>query len=519
MTLPQKCPMCGKTGKRPCPALGGLICPACCGSHRGSTISCPKECSFFPFGVAAYDGWLSIEREWTFRAADYIQKKWGKVNFEKICGAAMPDKENLDAKTAAALSDAVGYVLSFRRDAEGKTLSDRWEAEGWTGLNNDERLMMGYRRHSFVTVIEIQRSLDSQRTECLDLFGLESGPFIVFDRGPSSRVPRFSRLLACVTHYPHFSRIDGAGQAIPSTIWPIWKQEVESLVAVAAKDRPDLSVKQFLSENLTEMVRLIGEIAEEYRSYLMSQMETHRCAAVYEFVESYEKVEAVLKSKPVFKSEEPIAEEGLETPRAVFSWLVLGQSVGGEQEMPRARTLVMMRLYDKRLFIQTSAPEIFEPAKETVTRELGDLVRFQGEEITDLAKRAQEQKAAADALQEATAYWDSRRPSDSSAGIRDAASKPVEAGSKPETARLSRESEEQRLQEAHDKHYAELLDTSHSGLDGLTPRAAAKEPAMRARLVELMKEDLQNLDRHNRETGLHLHLNHALDELGLHELK
>ncbi len=42
------CVYCGKrAGKRACPALGGVICPTCCGQHRGIDISCPISCRYF----------------------------------------------------------------------------------------------------------------------------------------------------------------------------------------------------------------------------------------------------------------------------------------------------------------------------------------------------------------------------------------------------------------------------------------------------------------------------------------
>ncbi|MFN4219193.1 MAG: hypothetical protein ACK4HB_07960, partial [Candidatus Bipolaricaulia bacterium] len=42
------CIYCSKrAGKRACPALGGLICPTCCGQHRGIEISCPISCKYF----------------------------------------------------------------------------------------------------------------------------------------------------------------------------------------------------------------------------------------------------------------------------------------------------------------------------------------------------------------------------------------------------------------------------------------------------------------------------------------
>lgn len=39
-----------KKGKRPCPALNGLICAPCCGEHRVARIACPPDCEFLASG-------------------------------------------------------------------------------------------------------------------------------------------------------------------------------------------------------------------------------------------------------------------------------------------------------------------------------------------------------------------------------------------------------------------------------------------------------------------------------------
>jgi len=39
-----------RKGKRPCPALGGLICSPCCGEHRMIRISCPHDCVYLDSG-------------------------------------------------------------------------------------------------------------------------------------------------------------------------------------------------------------------------------------------------------------------------------------------------------------------------------------------------------------------------------------------------------------------------------------------------------------------------------------
>lgn len=39
-----------RKGKRPCPALGGVICSPCCGEHRLTRISCPADCVYLDAG-------------------------------------------------------------------------------------------------------------------------------------------------------------------------------------------------------------------------------------------------------------------------------------------------------------------------------------------------------------------------------------------------------------------------------------------------------------------------------------
>jgi len=45
-----------RRGKRACPALQGVICAACCGTHRGAAIACPADCVYFLPGEAYQRG-------------------------------------------------------------------------------------------------------------------------------------------------------------------------------------------------------------------------------------------------------------------------------------------------------------------------------------------------------------------------------------------------------------------------------------------------------------------------------
>ena len=75
------------------------------------------------------------------------------------------------------------------------------------------------------------------------------------------------------------------------------------------------------------------------------------------------------------------------------------------------------------------------------------------------------------------------------------------------------------IEAAHADRCRAFLDEPSPALDGLSPRVAATKPDVRPRLVELMKGYIQRVARQNREEGLSLSLEPALDELALSELK
>jgi hypothetical protein len=56
-------------------------------------------------------------------------------------------------------------------------------------------------------------------------------------------------------------------------------------------------------------------------------------------------------------------------------------------------------------------------------------------------------------------------------------------------------------------------------IDYMTPRQAAKDPKMRPRLIELMKQHLKGIETQNKDKNLGINIDWILDELKLTELK
>lgn len=93
----------GRKGKRPCPALGGLICSQCCGEHRVVRIACPSDCVY-----------LDANNE-------YQQKRVGE-RFALVRREFYKELFDLGGEKAAALFNLI-EVISFsyfqgRRDGQ-----------------------------------------------------------------------------------------------------------------------------------------------------------------------------------------------------------------------------------------------------------------------------------------------------------------------------------------------------------------------------------------------------------------
>ena len=92
-----------RKGKRPCPALAGLICSQCCGEHRIVRVSCPADCVYLESG------------------SDYQQKRLA-VQFMPVRRDFYRELAELGGKKAVALFNLVEVVIfgyfQSRRDGQ-----------------------------------------------------------------------------------------------------------------------------------------------------------------------------------------------------------------------------------------------------------------------------------------------------------------------------------------------------------------------------------------------------------------
>lgn len=234
----------------------------------------------FPFGTAAYDSLVRVEKGWIPKARGYVVAHIGLKQFDQVVHRLrVPGERRWGAFETAA--ECAGYHCLFaRRDSEGKTLVQRWAAEGWRGLNNDEQYMMRYRQHSFVTAIEIRRVAMPDAVECADVFSPETMPptgfvlrmwrtlkscatliqnqtktFLLLNRELSQRGRPGMHFVGWLTHYPHFSRLGNFGIPIAADIWEQWRLAIVARLDEAREKQPGLTMYQYLEQNLAAIKR------------------------------------------------------------------------------------------------------------------------------------------------------------------------------------------------------------------------------------------------------------------------
>lgn len=520
--------------QRPCPALKGFLLPPDCGTQRGSKWDCPADCPFYPFAISGYDSWLKLDESWGRKAMAYVDRHFGRGQFQQLLGASLPSTEDGKGGEILAFSHALYTTLFFQRDPAGRTLADRWEAEGWTGLNNDERVMMRHRRHSFVTVVEVHKVLDLQSALCTDALAPGSPPFVLVDRSTTPRMVRFTRLLGWITHYPHFSHLGGVGLVVAMHLWPYWKEVIDNRLAAEQARQPGMTLRELLTRDFVWTTDMLADLGLDYRQRIFNSLDLHQCVATYKIVGSIHDVAAILRSKPDFEPQDAGADDGLATPLAEFVWVRRGESaelsksLGGQFDEPSQTeavgTVGNVRLFQDKLVIKVFSKKKHAFARRMVDKFFGPLVRFDSESIVDMAKMQALKEPEVKVSREVAEVMDKAFSGrDKPRFAIDASLQHIPA---PESA-LTASGDEPGpppnkpalLEETLQRHFRSLLEERIPMLEGRTPRESARDPALRPLLLEWTKGLIHQVETNNRRDGTSISLDWILDELGLTELK
>ena len=177
-------------------------------------------------------------------------------------------------------------------------------------------------------------------------------------------------------------------------------------------------------------------------------------------------------------------------------------------------TVGSLRIIPERVLLQTFSRRKYEFARRMIDKFFSSLLKFEEEAFRDLTGAAEEHQRRRELLSQAqqAVYGSGQEPQPGP--VQSEATAAAAAGEQetPESRRLT-------LERMERLRWEKLLDSPASMLRGITPRAAAKDPAMRERLTEFLKGQFYYMVRRNREEGLELNADWVLDELGFPELR
>jgi hypothetical protein len=478
-----------------CPVTGRKIKPAVCGENRISNYACPAECPHNPWSVANYDRALEINDRFTEKILSRL-----RVEHVEKYGCAQSPPINKDSDEFAAL---IWFSDQFYRekDSEGRTFKDRWEARRFEGLNNDQQIMLEAESKMRAVVLEIQQVLDDSRLLAVDLLDSEGKPFVVVDRSLASSACRFTTLFVMVYDMPHYSRIHSAGCPMPD-VTGIGMREVFMEVAhLLGAPLESPALRDWASRHIRRVVDSLRAVFSARHAAMLRSIDATYTKTVYNLECTPEKFRGILETQKDIEPEGVVdddADEGFEA-----EWVYVSE----ENPLGHGPLLVGRILLHREGYIQleSSSQARTEQLKERIEGLFGVMIRFSRERSDDLGTQLFEKRAR---------DYDSdlvpKRLVENTARIETSTSRveiPPGASSKEEVERYMAQ-----------EFLKNFMDKKIPSLDGLTPRQAAKDSAVRPKLVELMKSHVRTHDENNLRKGLDADINWMLEELGLGEI-
>ena len=482
--------------RRFCPAVQREITSAECGENRISHYACPMECAFNPFAPANYDAFSEIEAGVIHKSMDwFLATTPNRVEAER--------EINKLAGRPPAERHAYQVVEIFcKRDANGLTLAQRWEAAGFPGLKNDERVVQRSAMQMRLRVIEVHRVWDDLRTEAVDLLDPEAKPFLICDRGLAALACRFSTLLGWFHPLPHFWRCSGFALHLQPFAGFDALEIITEIVRHLGGPEQSSEWMNWFGGHFARFTKALEAVRLARQEQMFAGLDAEFGKAVYElrapFAECRAVLDAVTAAQPDALADGE-RDEGFAEARVWF------ETTGNEAPSDSAHLVLGRVLLGQAHWrVEAIGAERLARLRQAVEDALGSRVRFTGERRDNLLAHVQSKQLRHDPdlvpprlLENPTliSVTSSRVPTAPQAGAR--------------ATILAHYLEEQ------DRAW---LDDPVPALDGKTPRAAANDPGLRLKLIRLLKDRVRSVDEQNLETGGTRDLNWLLRELGVPEL-
>ncbi len=497
-----------KKHQRDCPVLGRFISSAECGSGRGTAYACPEQCVYFPFTPANYDQHFALEKGLIGAAHSRGERHLSEVARSRMSAKIRIRTGAYDQETA--IQSELAWAYHCERDVEGRSFGERWLEDKASGLKNDERFLLSQMNQVRPVLLEINRIVDDIIIEGVDLLTGEA--LRVLDRSAAGSMGRYFVVLVWLYPMPHYQRLSGTAMLIPDLpdIEPQeWLREIIAHLGGPSGGREEA---YWLAEHFLRVLESIQAVSEARLEAMLGATDMQWITTEYGVLPSAGLEELFEKQSDMFSDslEEEDMKQGFDQ---VFVWLEAAPSLEQGQTMsspdvssvdlPSRLVLGRILLGGERLRLEAQSQERHGVLRNRFEKLAAGRVKFLGEQHKDLVAEARTKLVSR--------Y-------DASLVPPKLIKNPIQLGIQREMRLAKGADSELSVLEIRRQQLVALVDSSLPGLDGLTPRQAAANPAYRTRLVRLMKTHIRGCDSERRQKGLDLDLNPQLVELGLHEL-
>lgn len=480
---------------RPCPAAQREITSAECGEYRNSKYLCPPDCIFNPFAPVNYSQLLEMEQrldQLSFKAlvsepihGTEVQRRFDKIGYEN-----------------PGFSNVVMWEMYHRKNDSGLSFAQRYQNSGLPELKNDVRNLFRAKCSIRVALLEFQTVLDEQSTLCRDLLEPSRPPFLLLDRSAAARACRFDVLLSQCYDLPHFSRIFGTAIPIP------FMQSIEAIdilreVSEHLKAPAELSeLRLWLAEHFNQFTESLWATNEARRKASLASANLHISKAVYRLQAPYAECRAALdriEDVAPDRLNKEHSDEGFSDARVWFA----SEDESKVRHNVGREALGLILLGQALWRLETLSRTRMEQLQHRFESALGARVKLEGVRVDDLPQVAEAKTQSLSPLVPPSLMRNIPQLSVSTSRI-----SPVEA-------QINAQSMEERLFRSSDESF---LNDSIPVLDGVTPLAAAKDPALVGKLRQLLRQRINGADRNNLAKGSRYDAAWLAAELGQQDL-
>lgn len=452
-----------RKNQRACPALGRTISATECGTERNTSIPCPVDCPFNPFSPANYlDQYGPIEQKVIDKTLVLLRSTLTSWEQREITNAT--SVHEIHALT-------VWHI-------HGRDLLGRWKAEGkLDGWKNDELFMARCLSTMRVALLEFVRAEGATSSIVRDLLQPELGEINLIDASIARQSKRYNIFLTWIYRVPAGWRSSGSGIGFERRLEEEPADDFNTLLEHL--EAPPENREKWLLEHMNLLRDAIVEIANArtQRSYEKSDLR--------EITREFSGATKTIRSLADALREHSRMNEHDDAPED-YSGDVLASPMDGIAAIPLIGTL---KIDDATVRARAMTLKRADALREFLL-ELEPSLKQTNETINDLAKEMSRPVKQPELVPEAL--------------LSDAGAIDLTQSLLPDRNSLS--------------FTDGLLDLAVPALGGLSPREAADKPALRGKLIRLLKGHINNLDRMRIEQGFDIDLNPQLAELGLDEL-